>query len=118
TGARSLPVDPGPQLDGRAHAVTEAMSDAKPLMAGNKAHPSYIKRLAALAALAATPLGAQVTPRQPPAAPVRPVTDTYFGAAVVDPYRWMEASDNATELREWMLAQNHYTRSMLERIRS
>ena len=92
------------------------MSDAKPLMAGNKAHPSYIKRLAALAALAATPLGAQVTPRQPPAAPVRPVTDTYFGAAVVDPYRWMEASDNATELREWMLAQNHYTRSMLERI--
>ena len=26
----------------------------------------------------------------PPVAPVRPVTDTYFGTPVVDPYRYLE----------------------------
>ena len=28
-----------------------------------------------------------------PVAPSRPVTDTYFGTTVLDPYRWMEAGD-------------------------
>jgi prolyl oligopeptidase len=27
---------------------------------------------------------------QPPVAPVRTVTDTYFGTTVADPYRYME----------------------------
>ena len=29
-------------------------------------------------------------PHAPPVAPVRPVTDDYFGTKVVDNYRWME----------------------------
>ena len=49
----------------------------------------------------------------PPAAPVRPVTDTYFGTTVVDPYRWME-DDKSTELAPWMKAQNDYTRAQLD----
>lgn len=40
----------------------------------------------------------------PPVAPVRPVTDTYFGTTVVDPYRWMETSTD--ELLTYMKAEN------------
>ena len=43
----------------------------------------------------------------PPVAPVRPVTDTYFGTAVVDPYRWMETSTD--DLLAYMKAQNAVT---------
>lgn len=51
----------------------------------------------------------------PPVALVRPVAETYFGQTVVDPYRWMEQSDNA-ELAAWMKAQDRHTREMLDRI--
>ena len=51
----------------------------------------------------------------PPAAPVREVTDTYFGQAVVDPYRWMESTKDP-EVAAWMKAQNDYTRAVLDRI--
>jgi prolyl oligopeptidase len=50
-----------------------------------------------------------------PLAPVRPVTDMYFGVSVVDPYRWMESPGNA-ELDAWMRAQNAHTRSLLDRL--
>jgi prolyl oligopeptidase len=51
----------------------------------------------------------------PPKAPVREVTDTYFGVKVVDPYRWMEDSKNA-EVAAWMKAQANHSRSVLDRL--
>lgn len=51
----------------------------------------------------------------PPAAPVRPVTDDYFGTKVVDDYRWMEEAGNA-DLATWTKAQNDYTRAVLSRL--
>ena len=51
----------------------------------------------------------------PPVAPVRPVTDDYFGTKVTDNYRWMEDM-KSPELRDWMKAQNDYTRAQLDRI--
>ncbi len=50
----------------------------------------------------------------PPVAPVRPVTDTLYGAAVVDPYRWMESLDS--EAIGYIRAQGAYTRSILDAI--
>jgi prolyl oligopeptidase len=46
-----------------------------------------------------------------PVAPVRPVTDNYFGTDVVDPYRWMEAG--GPELTDYMKAQNAVTQEAL-----
>ncbi len=51
----------------------------------------------------------------PPVAPVENVTNTYFGTAVVDPYRYMENLSNPN-VTAWMKLQNDYTRSLLERI--
>ncbi len=48
----------------------------------------------------------------PPVAPSRPVTDTYFGTTVVDPYRWMEAG--GPELLEYMKAENLVTAAALK----
>ncbi|HET8644582.1 MAG TPA: prolyl oligopeptidase family serine peptidase [Vicinamibacteria bacterium] len=56
------------------------------------------------------------TPARPPAAPVREVTDTYFGRAVVDPYRWME-DEKDPELAAWLKAQSAYTRSRLDALK-
>lgn len=47
----------------------------------------------------------------PPVAPVRPVTDSYFGTAVVDPYRWMEAG--GPELMDYMKSEDALTREAL-----
>ena len=65
-----------------------------------------LSTLAACAALAET--------ARPPLAPVRPVTDEYFGTKITDPYRWMESMD--AETVEWMKAQGRYTRSVLDSI--
>lgn len=51
----------------------------------------------------------------PPAAPVRPVVDNYFGTKITDPYRWMEDMKNP-ELLGWMKAQADYTRTALDDI--
>ena len=48
-----------------------------------------------------------------PVAPVRPVTDDYFGAKVVDNYRWMENLKDP-EMQRWMKSQADYTRQMLD----
>ncbi len=54
-------------------------------------------------------------PSAPPVAPVRPVTDTYFGVQVTDPYRYME---NLTDpdVEAWFKGQNEYTRGVLAKI--
>ncbi|HEY7112453.1 MAG TPA: prolyl oligopeptidase family serine peptidase [Thermoanaerobaculia bacterium] len=67
---------------------------------------SFLFTFMAAGAIAQTP---------PPVAPVREVTDTYFGQAVVDPYRWMENTKDP-EVAAWMKAQNDYTRAVLDRI--
>ncbi len=46
-------------------------------------------------------------------APSRPVTNSYFGTEIVDPYRWMENAGSA-ELLNWMKAQNDYARARLD----
>jgi prolyl oligopeptidase len=51
----------------------------------------------------------------PPAAPLKPVTETFWGRNVTDNYRYMEALDPATV--EWMKAQGAYTRSVLDGIK-
>ncbi len=48
-----------------------------------------------------------------PPTPAAPVTDTYHGVAVTDPYRWLEdASD--PKVRAWSAAQNARTRAYLD----
>jgi prolyl oligopeptidase len=51
----------------------------------------------------------------PPVAPVRPVTDTYFGTPVVDNYRYMENLKDP-DVQAWMKAQDDFTRRALAAI--
>ena len=51
----------------------------------------------------------------PPVAAVRPVTDTYFGTDVVDPYRHLEKLKDP-DVQSWMKAQSAYTRALLDSI--
>src|SRR5438045_962302 len=65
---------------------------------------------AALALAAASLLSAA-----PPDTPKKPVTDTYHGVAVADPYRWLE--DGAEPpVRAWSDAQNAHARSALDKL--
>ncbi len=52
---------------------------------------------------------------QLPVAPVRPVSDDYFGTTVVDPYRWME-DRHSPEFLAWAKAEDAYTRATLAAI--
>ncbi len=54
-------------------------------------------------------------PLTQPVAPVRPVTDTYFGTSVVDPYRWME-NLKSPEVQAWMKGQADYTHDFLSKL--
>ncbi|HTS22747.1 MAG TPA: prolyl oligopeptidase family serine peptidase [Casimicrobiaceae bacterium] len=69
--------------------------------------------------LAATALAcltaAALAHAQPPVAPVRNVTDTYFGTTVTDPYRYMEDMKNP-EVADWLKAQADYTKATLAKI--
>jgi len=60
---------------------------------------------------AAICLGADL--QKPPVAPVRPVTDTYFGQKVTDNYRWLE-DEKSPEVKSWMRGQADYTRAVLD----
>jgi len=53
--------------------------------------------------------------REPPVAPVRPVTDQHFGTTVTDPYRYMENMADPA-VREWMLAQGRHASAVLNAI--
>jgi prolyl oligopeptidase len=50
-----------------------------------------------------------------PVAPIRPVTDDYFGTKVVDDYRYMEDLHDP-EVQAWMRAQADYARAKLDAI--
>ncbi len=69
--------------------------------------------LAAFLSLLATPAMGAPGDDAPPKAPVREVTDTYFGTAVVDPYRWMEDL-KSEETLDWMKAQADFARRRLD----
>jgi prolyl oligopeptidase len=51
-------------------------------------------------------------PAKPPAAPLRPVTDDYFGIEIKDPYRYLENLDDP-EVKTWLKTQSDYTRAVL-----
>jgi prolyl oligopeptidase len=75
----------------------------------------WFGRLSAGLALALAPavlpvFGAAPTP--PPPAPVRPVTDVYFGTSVTDPYRWLENLSDP-EVVTFFRQQNDYTRAVI-----
>jgi prolyl oligopeptidase len=50
---------------------------------------------------------------QVPPTPQRPVTDSYFGTEVVDPWRWLEDS-TSSEAQAWFIAQGAYARAQLD----
>lgn len=68
--------------------------------------------LAVLLAWTASTILAQ---QKPPAAPVREVTDDYYGTRIADPYRWMEEDKNP-EFQAWLKAQADYTAAVLQSI--
>lgn len=49
------------------------------------------------------------------AAPVRPVSEDYFGTTVTDPYRYME-NLNDSDVQSWLRAQNDYALAVLASI--
>ena len=60
-------------------------------------------------------VSAAVAQKAPPIAPVREVTETYFGKTVTDPYRWMENTKDP-EFVSWLKAQDDATRAVLAKI--
>ncbi|HEX5862735.1 MAG TPA: hypothetical protein VF014_00425, partial [Casimicrobiaceae bacterium] len=61
-------------------------------------------RHAAMAAAVLCATAFALAQAKPPVAPVKKVSDTYFGTAVADPYRYMEDM-KSPEVAEWMKAQ-------------
>ena len=70
---------------------------------------------AILLLLAATAAAADTASQSPPAAPVRPVIDDYFGIKVPDPYRYMENLKDP-QVEAWFKQQNEFCRGVLGRI--
>ncbi len=50
---------------------------------------------------------------KPPVAPIRTVTDEYFGQKVDDPYRYLDDQKDP-QVTTWMKAQADYTRAVLD----
>jgi prolyl oligopeptidase len=72
---------------------------------------------AALSLLLSVSLAAPAAAALPPApvAKTVPVSDTYFGTTVVDPYRWMEEPGNP-DFAAYLKAQSQRTRAILDSI--
>jgi len=79
--------------------------------------PSFRARFAltaiALVSMGSGGRGADVLTQ--PVAPVRPVTDSYFGTTVTDNYRWMEDL-KSPEVQDWMKGQAAYTKDFLAKL--
>ncbi len=75
--------------------------------------PKNVPALVTIAVLACTTAVLAALPPAPVAKRV-PVTDTYFGTTVVDPYRWME--DKGPDLLAYLKAGNDRTRAILDSI--
>jgi prolyl oligopeptidase len=74
-----------------------------------------LTRRSTLLTLAALPLatGAKTVPRSgPPVARIEPVSETFFGRTVVDPYRWME-NPKDKDWEPFMRGQDAHARSAL-----
>jgi prolyl oligopeptidase len=50
-----------------------------------------------------------------PAAPKKPVVDTYHGVQVTDDYQWLEKGDDAA-VKAWVAAENKLTRQVLDEV--
>jgi prolyl oligopeptidase len=70
------------------------------------------RRMAAAFAVALATAVAAFSQSLPPTTE-RPVTDTYYGIKVVDPYRWLE-DWSQPEVQTWTAAQTGYTRAQLD----
>lgn len=79
-----------------------------------KLAPFFLRCAAVAFGLAAAAAQAQPTPTLP-VAPVRNVTDTYFGVRVDDPYRYFE-NKNDPEVAKWMRAHSDHAHATLARI--
>ncbi|WP_428376831.1 prolyl oligopeptidase family serine peptidase [Lichenicoccus sp.] len=80
----------------------------RPRTIATAARSALISLLLPAAALAAVPPPA-------PVARVAPVTDSYFGHPVTDPYRWME-SEPKPEFEQYLHAQDDHARAVLATI--
>jgi len=69
-----------------------------------------MRRALLTSALALLPMTA---PDPPPAAERKPVTDTYFGTAVTDDYRWLE-DWSSPAVQAWSAAQSERARAVLD----
>jgi prolyl oligopeptidase len=72
--------------------------------------------LATLFLLSMIPLAARADDSpSPPQTTKKPVTDTYHGVKVIDPYRWLENGD-AAAVQQWDREQNNYAREYLDKL--
>jgi len=80
-------------------------------------HPinTFIVHLSVLAFLAGGLLPASAQTFQYPVPKKAAQTDTYFGAEIADPYRWLE-DDNSAETAQWVEKENEVTYSYLAKI--
>ncbi|HUQ06588.1 MAG TPA: alpha/beta fold hydrolase [Kofleriaceae bacterium] len=53
-------------------------------------------------------------PAGPPVAKAKPVTETFHGVSVADPYRWLE--EESTDTKAWSDGQNDHARAILDKL--